>query len=873
MDGFEIVLGAARDSRSAVAPMELRFPANDGGRDGAASVTPIDSDARAPAGLRLVSIDDTRGSVRAVVHPGVASTRGQGRSVRAALDVFVGGVNVTARVEADQAPCILRDLALAMVDLACGTGTRAVVRFYETPWELGLRRIDGAAGEPPMLSINVVRLGTSSEVAVYDRRARLEIAMRGTIDAIDALVNPLAGAFDDAIVPVLKVELSSAREALMRALPSVEARTPSTCKLHNVLATVDVEPGSPLSFGADLPLSVEAAIDDARGPIEASDLHAVLGRGRVRVAVAGRVRELGEVHVFLFAERLLLLCRPILESWQRGRAWQRKIDLLGPAVTIRLGTDGKATLMFTRLSDGMDDGGEAPTSLQTIVLDAPDLVDGIVGFCRSLTRAIVRRDRSQAHNLRLLSLRRAAREVGERLREVARPVGPFGESDLVSDRAGGRSESYRRYLQPSEPASRPAATPTPATAPAPRLPSVRKLRFAPRWTAEVPGIDLRATFLCGDRLILSGATETACVARDDGETLWKSSTVRATSLPTSGGLARLRGDGRLELRDFGDGSVLWSQACAPRSKGTPAACTVSAPGLPRLLIVSDGDRHVVAFDLASGAARWRFPLAKPGAIRMRRAGRLLVTASDESSLTAVDVVDGRVVWRVRDRLRFAAPPAIEREDLVAVAGEPSGSSRLYMIDASSGARRYDRPLFFSAATDVAPMLFPTCIVVLSRDRRGVGLSCFDRNSGVACWSVPTGAWPTGTSALAIDALIVLNLPTGEVLALHCDSGATAWRHVFEPPMQGDAPRRLEPVLRSGALFVPQDKVRVLRPTDGALIGVVAPSDLVPDLLRVDDRCDVYLAEESGHVAAYAASSKLELVDGGVSSKSHLQLVK
>jgi outer membrane protein assembly factor BamB len=858
MDGFEIVLGTARDVRSVVAAPAPRFPANDDAIAAPATVTPIDPDARAPVGLRLVSAIDDRATVRALPHPGVASTRGQGRSVRAALDVFVGGVNVTARVEADQAPCILRDLALAMVDLACGTGCRAVVRFYDTPWELGLRRVDGDDGAPPMLSINVVRLGSVSEVAVFDRRARLDIAVRGTIEAIDTLVADASRSHDaDAIPQVLHVELSSAREALVRALPLVEARASSSVKVHDVLATVDVEAAAPLSFGADLPLVVGGSAGDAEGVLEASDLHALLGRGRVRVAAAGRARELGEVHVFLFAERLLLVCRPILEAWHRGRAWQRKVDLLGPSATLRLATDGRATLVF----GGGDDADVSPAT-QPMTLDAPDLVDAIVVFCRGLSRAIVRRDRAQAHNLRLLSLRRAAREVGERLREIARPVGPFGESDLVSD----RHESYRRYLQPADAPPRSSAT----VAPSPRPTSPRKLRYSPRWTAEVPGIDLRATFLCGDRLILSGATETACVARDDGETLWKSSTVRATSLPTSGGLARLRGDGRLELRDFGDGTVLWSQSCAPRSKGTPAACTIAAPGLPRLLIVSDGDRHIVAFDLASGAPRWRFPLGKPGAIRMRRAGRLLVVASDEASLTAIDVVDGRVVWRVRDRLRFAAPPAIEREDLVAVAGEPSGTARLYMIDASSGARRYDRPLFFSAATDVAPLLFPASVVVVSRDRRGVGLSSFDRTSGVAAWSVPTGAWPTGTSALAIDELIVLNQPTGEVLALHAGTGATAWRHVFEPPMQGDAPRRLEPVLRSGALFVPQDKVRVLRPVDGALIGVVAPCDLVPDLLRVDDRCDVYLAEESGHVAAYAASSKLEVVDGG---KPRLALVR
>ena len=45
---------------------------------------------------------------------------------------------------------------------------------------------------------------------------------------------------------------------------------------------------------------------------------------------------------------------------------------------------------------------------------------------------------------------------------------------------------------------------------------------------------------------------------------------------------------------------------------------------------------------------------------------------------------------------------------------------------------------------------------------------------------------------------------------------------------------------------------------GAPLGKV-PTDLIPDLLRVDERCDVYVAEESGHLAAFAAGPRLSLV--------------
>jgi hypothetical protein len=51
---------------------------------------------------------------------------------------------------------------------------------------------------------------------------------------------------------------------------------------------------------------------------------------------------------------------------------------------------------------------------------------------------------------------------------------------------------------------------------------------------------------------------------------------------------------------------------------------------------------------------------------------------------------------------------------------------------------------------------------------------------------------------------------------------------------------------------------VLRPDSGEVIGEL-PCDLIPDLLRVDDSCNVFVAEESGHIAAYSVAPQLKLV--------------
>jgi hypothetical protein len=88
------------------------------------------------------------------------------------------------------------------------------------------------------------------------------------------------------------------------------------------------------------------------------------------------------------------------------------------------------------------------------------------------------------------------------------------------------------------------------------------------------------------------------------------------------------------------------------------------------------------------------------------------------------------------------------------------------------------------------------------------------------------------------------------------------------------------VLRCGALFVPCSLIglgdgalrkasdplggaaagiSVIRPSDGAVLGTIAPTETIPDLLRVDEHCDVYVAEESGHLVAFGALPRLSLV--------------
>jgi hypothetical protein len=235
-----------------------------------------------------------------------------------------------------------------------------------------------------------------------------------------------------------------------------------------------------------------------------------------------------------------------------------------------------------------------------------------------------------------------------------------------------------------------------------------------------------------------------------------------------------------------------------------------------------------------------------------------LVAGGDSAIVALDAATGDVVWRVRGRLPFTGDVLCERDSVFATAGGPIGPTELFHIDLFSGEVRFRRALETRPAAGQAPLAASSVVVVPTADRRGSGLSAFSRDTGAPLWSLVPGLAAPSTAWLAVDELVIGNSASGVVVGIDVTSSRTVYARAFPRHVAADQPRRLEPVLRSGALFVPQEQVHVLRPRDGELLATL-PSDLIPDLLRVDEACNVYVAEESGHLAAFAVAPKLTLV--------------
>jgi outer membrane protein assembly factor BamB len=821
---------------------------------------------------------------------GDAGPRRERRHARDVLGVFIDGgdgVNLSARVKETHGAFVLRDLALALVDLARRPSSKAAVRFYDEPWELCVERFDAVA------CLSVYRTGPDPLVMVYDRAVPFADVVSAAREAIERVLG------SGEARPGVRLELASAIEQLDAAGPTAHAESHAADPLpERVPVVVEPDRDAPLSFGAEFairermaPAGEASAAGDAYSEnpesVERSDMHALLFRGRMRAEIRGRSIDLGDCHPVLVAERLVELARRAFDAWERGLAFHARGEASGLFVGMRVSPDGELALAL-----GAAHGGARRTVYTFPALGVADVLESALAFGRSLVRAILRRDRTQSANLRLGALRRTLRESSEALRRASQSdskINDAPERYRAFAAATAGIEQARRALGPAGA----AGTTAPTTASS-NLASAR-LRYAARWRAIVPGIDLRATYLCGDRVIVGAATEMWALDRTHGRVMWRTDTTRGTSVVTPGGIARLAPDGRLCVHDFATGEPSLRTRIAPRVGGPVAGAVVHLPGLPRLVVVTEGEHHLVAVDLTNGEPRWRWSWGATrgparGAPRMKRAGRLVYFTCGDGALTALDVTTGAVVWRLRDRLRFRTPPSVAHDATFIVSGGAHGVARLYAIDPYSGHVRWSRPIGDANAPctiEGAPLVATGAVAVAVRQKSGLALVAFRREDGAPIAPPAQAARsvaPNGTSWLAVDDAFIGNAPTGEVVAVDATSGELRWRHVLGPrPLEADVPRRLEPVLRCGALFVPCSVVlgggagknerggertgelvagiSILRPSDGAALGTIAPTEAIPDLLRVDERCDVYVAEDSGHLVAFGALPRLSLLSG------------
>jgi outer membrane protein assembly factor BamB len=707
----------------------------------------------------------------------------------------------------------LADLVAAVIALASGSRRKVRLPLGRMPAELTL-----------------VRAGGKVLVDCYSTESAPEVLLRERPVELSLLLTRCAEACDEAAVRGTSLTLQSA----MRRLALRLRETPLVMDAGTGLERLRCTGGSLRSPGPDVALafgfgaSIAAGNDAGSGAHAFADVHALLFQGQLWAFAGDRRLELAEGPIMLCALRMVSAMRALVDAWQADRALHVRLQSGRFSIGVRRTSDGEVTLTFRTV------GG------QLVSLPAFDVAGAALPVLRlasDLTRRLIGVDRGQAQNLRLTALRRELRELRRLIRARNRVEG-FQNQD-----------PERLRISSPEPLQAVAANDAGV---------VRGLRYTERWSAEIDALDANAIFLCGDRMIVTTHKLTLALSRDDGGVLWSRPTARATTLMAERALVRLLPGGAVELCDVQDGNVYARTRLQPRVGGVLCALFAGGGDTPPVVILSEGRRGLVAIDLRTGEPRWRYRAPGEGALALRRSGRVLLVTSGGGCIDALDTASGEPVWRFGDRVRFCLRPTIDHEIVVAAAGEPGGGGgSLYGIELYSGRPVWQQAL--GAAPNCEPVEAGGMVVVAHGSSRDAQLTAYDSRSGEARWSCADPGLDHGGHALPLDDGLLVNTSRGRVSLLDLTDGHTRWSRALSNPLTDDVPRQLAPLLRQGALFVPSAQVHVLRPSDGTPLAQGLNCDLVPDFLGVDERGGFYVAEESGHLRAYAAAPHLSLV--------------
>jgi outer membrane protein assembly factor BamB len=706
----------------------------------------------------------------------------------------------------------LAELTAAAAALAIGSKPKVLLPLASAAIEYALVR----RGDAVLISC----YGTSSAPVVYqlDRA----IPLRRLLDSCAQSMLEMAGQELDPTARQIAIRVAE-RALATKITPDPEG---PVSPMNQRGGELDA-PGEhvPLSFGYEA--AVYPSSSSSQGRSARADVHALLFEGHLWAFVRGRRLSLARGPIMLAAHRMVVAVRTLVDSWDSARPTHVRLRAGGFQIAMRKSTHQLVSVELS--SEGR--GDLTATSLTIAEAALP-----ILKLASDLLRSLVASDRGQSRNLRVRALRQEVRALRREIRS-RRSADSFVNLDpdrLRMHHSGDAGDTR----QPN------------------KLPS---LQFDERWRICLEGLDANSVFMCGDRLVIATQTHLVAVSRDDGKILWARPGQASTTLMAGSVLIRLSADGEVELCDVADGEPYCSTHISPRIGGPPVGLMAGGENMPPVAVLTEGSHRLVAIDVRTGEPRWRFASRSGGEFRMTKVGRVLLVTCGEEAIHALDIATGEDVWRFAERGCFQFKPLVSNETVIAAAVRGRREGALFAIDLYSGQPRWQRELPGPPTSD--PCVAANVALVSTAGEEAT-LAAHCMQTGESLWETRDPGLGIGGAGLTFDETWIVNAPFGQLSALDVRTGITRWNTNLADALADEIPRRLEPVLRGGALFVPASSVHVVRPADGQKLSASLPCDLVPDLMRVDERGWVYVAEESGYVAAYAPKPMLTLIRGG-----------
>src|SRR5690606_1509597 len=155
-------------------------------------------------------------------------------------------------------------------------------------------------------------------------------------------------------------------------------------------------------------------------------------------------------------------------------------------------------------------------------------------------------------------------------------------------------------------------------------------------------------------------------------------------------LVNIGAHGEVELCDVAEGETVAIARFAARPGPSPRGYFVGGDRIPPAVVLTVGYDRLVAIDLRTGQLRWEFSGQGTGPLRITRAGRALLVAS-QHAVDALDVASGEVVWRFTTPHRLCHEPLVHRDMVVVTKSATELGSRaggVFGIDLFTGEERW-----------------------------------------------------------------------------------------------------------------------------------------------------------------------------------------
>ena len=350
-----------------------------------------------------------------------------------------------------------------------------------------------------------------------------------------------------------------------------------------------------------------------------------------------------------------------------------------------------------------------------------------------------------------------------------------------------------------------------------------------KWKVTV-GVGDSSPALVGNRLYAFGRQDAneviACIDADTGSVLWRSSYpaqfvvtgpssrhpgTRSSPVVAEGKLCVLGVGEILSCLDAASGKVLWRKQSAADYMDTPfpfesSMSPIVVDGQCLVYVGGKGQGAIVAFDLATGQAKWKYvgdaPSPSSPVVATIEGTRQIVTLS-EKAVIGVSLAERTLLWQVpfKSRPVNATTPVVDGST-VYVAGEGVGTLAIKLTkegDKFSAAPTWTNSDGQAASTFTTPVLRDGLLFGYAATK----LNCLDAQTGKVLWVDTVNR---GRSAAIVDAgscLIALVLNGDLCVYLPSDKQYMELAHY----KVGDPEIWAHPVIAGKSIFI-RDKESV-----------------------------------------------------------------